>query len=78
MQADLKVPSVAVVKLVLVSSRNEPESRAGDFFDYLLDMYSPPDQVELRGVRNDRHGPVRDAQHIRSYFRNALSEISCE
>ena len=54
----------------------EPSAlRSGSFFDYMLEMYSPPDQVELRRVYNGRAGIAQDARNIRSYFRKSLGKI---
>ncbi len=77
--ASAKAPSSSVViKFVSVPSRQEPGRGAGDFVDCLNDMHVPPDQVRLRTVCNGQNGLVRDAENIRNYFRNALSEMPAE
>jgi len=50
--------------------------RAGNFFDYMLDMYAPPDQVQLRTTDSGWRGRERDAQNIRGYFQRAISGIA--
>ena len=49
--------------------------RAGSFLDYLLDVHSFPDQVELRKVYNGQAGFEQDARNMHRYARNALSGI---
>ena len=78
MQVDLKVPTPIMIEVVSGPPRDEPEPNAGDFFDHLLDMNLSPDQVELRTIHNGWRGSVRDAQHIRNYFRESLSEMPSE
>ena len=74
----VEVPSLVDADLRSGTSSYRPDPRAGNVLDYMLDLHSPPDQVELRTVRSGRSGPARDAQNIRRYFQRAISGIVAE
>ena len=74
----VKVPSLVGTNHSSGTSSYRPDPRAGNVLDYMLDLHSSPDQVELRTVCSGRSGPTRDAQNIRRYFQRAISGIVAE
>jgi hypothetical protein len=48
--------------------------KAGGFLDYVLEMYSPPDDVKLRMVPSGRAGIMQDRMRIRSYYKAAAEK----
>ncbi len=77
------VVTVKGPSLVAANSRSGISSyrldpRAGNFLDYMLNVHSSPDQVELRTVCSGRIGQTRDAQNIRRYFQRAIAGIAAE
>lgn len=45
------------------------------FFDYVLDMYMPPSEVNVSRIRNGQSGLMQDKNRIRSYFQKAERKV---
>ncbi len=72
-------PTKAIETVVVKGKRHSvPEPIRpckGRFFDYIIDMYDMPDQVELRHVYSGSEGIRRDGINMRSYFQSARSKV---
>jgi hypothetical protein len=56
------------------SDKVETTPKAGRFLDYVLEMYSPPENVKLRMVPSGRAGMMQDRARIRSYYQAAAEK----
>lgn len=54
----------------------KPVRIAGNFLDYMNDMYLLPDQVDLQAIDYGLYRSARDAENIQNYFLQALSQMS--
>ncbi|WP_438996356.1 hypothetical protein [Candidatus Puniceispirillum sp.] len=60
----------------IASSANSLKIKERSFFQYFLDSYSGPENIDLFKPKTGIEGRLQDADNIRVYFRKAIGHLN--
>lgn len=62
--------------LGMTTIENSPKIRERSLFQYFLDSYSGPENIDLFKPKTGIEGRLQDADNIRVYFRKAIGHLN--